>query len=308
MPAVAVNAMSTTSQAGIFALGTASHAYLELDLEPGARGADLVKAVSGLREPRTTIGGVNLVAGFRPELWRALVPDGVPPGVTGFTTPITGAGGFIMPATQHDAVLWISGSAYDVVFDVARRSIAALRGACVVAEETSSWPYRHDRDLTGFVDGTENPSLVEAPEVALIPDPTPGAGGSILLLQKWVHDAKEWESLPVSRQEAVMGRTKPDSLELDPKPEDSHVARSDQDAFGKIFRRNMPYGTVTDHGTMFVGFSSDQQRFVAMLESMAGVHDGVRDALTYFTKPLTGAYYFIPPLASFAGDEQVASR
>src|SRR5215831_4731251 len=137
-PAVAVNAMSTTSQAGIFALGTASHVYLELDLEPGARGADLVKAVSGLREPRTTIGGVNLVAGFRPELWRALVPDGLPPGVTGFTTPITGAGGFIMPATQHDAVLWISGSAYDVVFDVARRSIAALRGACVVAEETSS--------------------------------------------------------------------------------------------------------------------------------------------------------------------------
>jgi len=114
-----------------------------------------------------------------------------------------------------------------------------------------------------------------------------------------VHDSKEWESLSVSRQEAIMGRTKSDSTELDPKPEDSHVARSDQDTFGKmIFRRNMPYGTVTSHGTMFVGFSSDQHRLVAMLESMAGVRDGVRDALTYFTKPLTGAYYFIPPLAA----------
>jgi len=109
---------------------------------------------------------------------------------------------------------------------------------------------------------------------------------------------RQWESLPVARQEAVIGRAKSDSAELDPKPDDSHVARNDQDTFGKIFRRNMPYGTVTDHGTMFVGFSSDQRRLVAMLESMAGVNDGVRDALTYFTTPLTGAFYFVPSLAA----------
>ena len=244
------------------------------------------------------MGGVNLVAGFRPELWRAVVPDGLPADVEGFVAPISGAGRFTMPATQHDAVLWISGSAYDVVFDVARASIASLHGLATVAEETSSWPYHHDRDLTGFIDGTENPTLVDAPEVALVPDSAPGAGGSILLLQKWAHDARQWESLSVSRQEAVIGRAKADSAELDPKPADSHVARNDQDAFGKIFRRNMPYGTVTDHGTMFVGFSSDQHRLVAMLESMAGVHDGVRDALTYFATPLTGAYYFVPSLAA----------
>jgi putative iron-dependent peroxidase len=199
-----------------------------------------------------------------------------------------------MPATQHDAVLWLSGSAYDVVFDVARQAIAELGELGTVVEETSSWPYRHDRDLTGFIDGTENPSLIDAPELVLIPEGRPGAGGTILLLQKWAHDAAAWESLPVAQQEAVMGRTKPDSIELDDKPADSHVASTDQDRFGKIFRRNMPYGTVSDHGTMFVGFSAEQRPLEAMLESMAGLDDGTRDALTRYTHPTTGAYYFVP--------------
>jgi len=283
-------------QAGIFALGTASHAYLEFDIRDGVDGHVLVDAVTGLREPRTTMGGVNLVAGFRPELWRAVAPDAAPPNVTGFNAGVVGVGGFTMPATQHDAVLWISGSAYDVVFDVSRQAMAALREVARIAEETSSWPYHHDRDLTGFIDGSENPTLIEAPDVAVIPESMPGAGGSILLLQKWTHEAAEWEAQPVERQEQVIGRRKTDSLELDDKPADSHVARNDQDRFGKIFRRNMPFGTVTAHGTMFVGFSSDQGRLVAMLQSMAGAPDGVRDALTYFATPLTGSYYFIPSI------------
>ena len=77
-------------------------------------------------------------------------------------------------------------------------------------------------------------------------------------------------------------------------PASSHVGSTDQDRFGKIFRRNMPYGTVTEHGTMFVGFSAEQHRLSSMLESMAGLTDGTRDALTRFTRPETGAYYFIP--------------
>lgn len=152
----------------------------------------------------------------------------------------------------------------------------------------------HDRDLTGFIDGTENPTLVDAPDLVLIPEGSPGARGTILLLQKWSHDTAAWESLSVANQEQTMGRTKPDSIELDDKPADSHVASTDQDRFGKIFRRNMPYGTVTDHGTMFVGFSSTQRPLSTMLESMAGLAGDARDALTRFTKPLTGAYYFIP--------------
>jgi putative iron-dependent peroxidase len=283
-----------TAQGGLFALGTASHAYLEFDAAAGRKAEELVPAIASLREPRTTMGGVNLVAGFRPETWRAVVPDDAPADLTGFDEPIAGVDGFSMPATQRDAVLWLSGAAYDVVFDVARGAIAELRGLAVLADETSSWPYRHDRDLTGFIDGSENPTLIEAPEYAVVPRGRPGAGGSVLLLQKWTHDVVAWESLSDEEQEQVIGRTKPDSIELEDKPADSHVASNDQDTFGHIFRRNMPYGTVSDHGTMFVGFCSEQRPLAAMLESMAGLNDGTRDALTRYTTPLTGAYYFVP--------------
>ena len=163
-----------------------------------------------------------------------------------------------------------------------------------MAEETSSWPYRHDLDLTGFIDGTENPTLVEAPEVVLVPEGDPVRAARSCCCRSGLHDAAEWEALPVAEQERVIGRTKLDSLELDDKPADSHVASTDQDTFGHIFRRNMPYGTVTDHGTMFVGFAPTQRPLAAMLESMAGLVNGKRDALTYYTRPLTGAYYFVP--------------
>ena len=93
---------------------------------------------------------------------------------------------------------------------------------------------------------------------------------------------------------AIIGRTKDASIELDDKPADSHVARTDQDTFGHIFRRNMPYGTVSDHGTMFVGFCATQRPLQAMLESMIGLTNGVRDTLTRYTTALTGAYYVVP--------------
>ncbi len=290
--------MTETSQAGMFALGTPSHAYLEFDAHEGA-GPKLVTSIASLREPRTTMGGVNLVTGFRPDLWRAVAPEDAPPDLQGFDADLVGVEGYRMPATQHDAVLWLSGSAYDVIFETARAAIAALHDVATVAEETSSWPYRHDRDLTGFIDGSENPTLIEAPDFAVIGE-GPGAGGTILLLQKWSHQTAEWEALSVTEQEQVIGRRKDDSVELEDKPDDSHVARTDQDRFGKIFRRNMPYGTVTDHGTMFVGFSSDQKRLSEMLESMAGLTDGVRDALTKYTQPVSGAYYFVPSNQSLA--------
>jgi putative iron-dependent peroxidase len=130
----------------------------------------------------------------------------------------------------------------------------------------------------------------------VIADGRPGAGGTVLLLQKWAHDAPAWEALSDAEQSLVIGRTKLDSVELDDRPADAHAAATDQDRFGKIFRRNMPYGTVTDHGTMFVGFSTDQRPLAAMLESMAGVNGGARDALTRYTSALTGAYYFVPSI------------
>ena len=104
----------------------------------------------------------------------------------------------------------------------------------------------------------------------------------------------------MAAQQAAMGRTKDDSTELEHKPGNSHIARTDQDDFGHIFRRNMPFGTVTRHGTMFVGFSASQRPLAAMLESMAGAANGRRDALTLYTRPLTGAYYVVPAIESLA--------
>jgi porphyrinogen peroxidase len=287
-----------TPQAGIFALGTSSHAYLEFDILDPKKFKEFAATISAIREPRTTTGGVNFVIGFRPELWRKILPDDAPPGVEGFNKQIQGTEGFVMPATQHDALVWLSGSAYDVIFDMARDVIHDLASLASLGEETSSWPYRHDRDLTGFIDGTENPTLLDAPMDALLPEGVPGAAGSILLLQKWKHKVAEWEAVPVHQQELIMGRTKLDSIELENKPSDSHVARTDQDEFGNIFRRNMPYGDIDNHGTVFVGFSAEQKRLSRMLDSMAGLVNGTRDALTRYTEPLTGSYYFVPSVES----------
>jgi putative iron-dependent peroxidase len=283
-----------TPQTGIFALGTASHAYLEFDLLPSIDPTAAVALVGGLREPRTTIGGVNLVAGFRPELWARVAADAAPAGVTGFNEPLVGKGGYTLAATQHDVVIWLTGAAYDVVFDLSRSIVTALAGVAVLAHEMVGWPYHRDLDLTGFIDGTENPTLVEATAVALVPAGSLGEGGSILLLQQWEHIAAEWEALPVAGQESVIGRRKADSTELDPKPKTSHVARADQDVFGKIFRRNIAYGSVGVHGTIFVGFSATQKNLATMLDSMIGRGADPPDKLTSFTRAVTGAYYVIP--------------
>ncbi len=294
-----------TPQTGIFALGTMSHAYLELDEVRGIDPRTLVQRVASLREPRTTIGGVNLVAGFRPELWAAVAPADAPPGLAGFNEPSVGANGYTLPATQHDVVVWLAGVAYDVVFDVSRGVVSALASYASLSHEMVGWPYHRDLDLTGFLDGTENPTLVEATAVAIVQPGLPGEGGSVLLLQQWEHDAGRWEALPAVDQERAIGRFKLGGEELDPKPETSHVARTDQDRFGRIFRRNIGYGTLVRHGTIFVGFSQDRARLDAMLDSMTGRGGGDHDRLTDFTHPVTGAYYFVPSsesLAAFAAE------
>ncbi len=291
----------STPQTGIFALGDAAHIYLEFSQTAGTTPETLVRTVVSVHEPRTTVGGVNFVIGFRPEIWRAVAAADTPAELGSFDAPLAGADGYSMPATQADLWLWIAGASYDVVFDLAREAIAKLETCATVVRELEGWSYRHSRDLTGFEDGTENPALMIAPDIATVPDGAPGAGGSVLLFQQWVHQTKTWEALPVEKQERVIGRTKADSIELaeDVQPEDSHVSRTTVDIDGeerKIFRRNTAYGNVTEHGTVFVGFSADQQRLDKMLRRMAGAEGGVRDALTRYTTALTGAYYFVPSL------------
>ncbi|WP_029431506.1 Dyp-type peroxidase [Blastococcus sp. URHD0036] len=293
-----------TSQPGIFALGTPEHCYLELDLAPGTAPDALVRAVVGVSGPLSTVGGVNLVVAFRPELWEQVAPGDGPPDAAGFAEPITGPGGFTMPATQHDAWVWVAGGNRSAVFDNARQVIDAVRDVADVAGEVTGWLYSHSRDLTGFVDGTENPSLLEAPGVATVPS-GPGAGSSVLLFQVWRHETRGWETLGVRGQERAMGRTKADDVEFsdEEKPASAHIARTNIEVDGeerKIFRRNVAYGGVTDHGTAFVGFAQDRWRMHEMLRRMAGATDGIRDALTHWTTPLSGAYYTVPTVESLA--------
>ena len=288
-----------TPQSGIFALGTASVSYLEFDVHPGGDPRAVIRLVADLRGPRGTTGGVNLVIGFRPELWRAVAPDDIPADVTGFNQDLVGPDGYAMPATQHDLYLSAAGHSYDPVFDTAREAVQQLEGVATLKHEIQGWTYRDSRDLTGFIDGTANPSLAMAPGWVLVVEGQPGAIGSVLLVQKWIHRAKDWEALPVANQERIIGRTKLESVELaeEVTGPTSHVARTTVEEDGaevKIFRRNTPYGRVEKHGTMFVGYSKDQRLLRTMLERMAGIPDGIRDALTYYTDPLTGGYYFVP--------------
>jgi putative iron-dependent peroxidase len=285
------------AQSGIFALGTGSHSYLEFDLYGDP--LILVQVMANLEEPRMTTGGVNLVVGFRPSLWARVAPEEMPAGVTDFEQDVRGVDGYTMPATQHDLWLWVAGHAYHKVFDVAREAIVALAPVAHLAAEVAGWTYKESRDLTGFIDGTENPPLSEAPEVALVPDGSPGAGGSVVLVQQWMHDAAAFEALSLEEQEKVIGRTKETSTELaeEVRGVESHVSRTVIDVNGveqHIFRRNTPFGTATSHGTMFIGFSCDQQRLARMLARMAGAEDGIRDALTRYTTAVSGAYYFVP--------------
>jgi len=287
-----------TPQAGIFALGDAAHGFFEFSLRAGTDAVAAATALVSVREPRSTVGGANRVIGFRPSLWRRLSPGNIPDDVHDFEQPVIGAAGYSMPATQTDIWVWFSAASYDVVFDMGREAVAAMTPFATLEREQSGWSYRHNRDLTGFEDGTENPKLDEAPEIVAIADGRPGAGGSVLLFQTWVHDNDAFDKLPVQRQEDIIGRTKPDSIEFEGArmPADSHVSRTKVYVDGDerdIFRRNVPYGTVSNHGTLFIGFSADQWRMHRMLEQMAGI-GGPRDALTFFTTALTGAYYFIP--------------
>jgi putative iron-dependent peroxidase len=184
-------------------------------------------------------------------------------------------------------------------------AVAALRPVATLATEQPCFVYLDSRDLTGFVDGTENPPVEEAPEVAAVAE-GPGAGGSHVILARWVHDLTGFEALEVGAQERVIGRTKPDSVELadDVKPATAHIARVVIEVDGEeleIYRRSTPYGTVREHGLQFLAFSADPDRFDQMLARMFGTSgDGLRDELTEFSRPVTGAYYFAPARESIA--------
>lgn len=287
-----------TTQPGIFAQGTRSHYHLELERKDGVTAADVGATVAALREPQVTAGGSNLVIGFGAALWHELAgPGDEPEGLQPFTS--IGAA----PATQHDLWVWAHGTGEDVVLDTARAVVAALAPVATLAAEQPCFVYKDSRDLTGFVDGTENPPIHEASGVATLPDGGPGAGGAFVLTQRWVHDLGRFHELALEEQEAVFGRTKPDSVELDDavKPPTAHIARvvieDDEGEELELYRRSAPYGTVSELGIYFVAFSAAPERFTLMLERMFGQSgDGLHDRLTDFSKPVSGSFWFAPSL------------
>ena len=289
-------------QFAIFAQGTVAHEFIEFDVRAGVDRARAGRLITQLEQTPVSAGGVNLVVAFGADLWRRLAPDEVPAGLVDFGG-IDGLDGKRVPATQHDAFLWISGSTSDVVFEHSREAMKEVAEVATVATEQSCFVHRDSRDLLGFIDGTKNPPQLEAPLAVLVPPGEPGAGGSHVFVARWIHDLDKFEGLPVADQERVFGRKKIDSVELsdDEKPETAHIARVEiDDEFGdelEIYRRSVPYGTLAEHGLYFVAFAADPSRFDRMLKRIFGLADGKRDRLTDFSRPVTGAFYFAPPLS-----------
>jgi putative iron-dependent peroxidase len=291
-----------TPQPGIFAQGTRAHYHLEFDVRAGVTDDQIRAALKGLREPAVTVGGSNIVVGFGAALWRWLEPDVTPATLAPFE-PIEGEGRSA-PATQHDIWVWSHGTGEDIELDIARAVVAVLGPVASLALEQPGFVYRDSRDLTGFIDGTENPPVEVAHEVAVVREPEPGAGGSFVMTQRWVHDLGAFHAQSLADQEGTIGRTKPDSVELETKPDTAHIARVVIEDHGEeleIYRRSVPYGRVGEHGLFFVAFSADPTRFTKMLARMFGTtDDGLHDHLTDFTHPVSGSFYFAPALEDLA--------
>jgi putative iron-dependent peroxidase len=288
----------TTPQPGIFAQGTHAHYHLELDARAGATPAKIALAIARLREPAVTSGGTNLVIGFGADLLRRIAPEAVPDDAQAFPG-VTGDAGTV-PATFHDLWVWLHGTGPDVLLDNARAVVGCLDSVLTLAHEQPCFVYHEGRDMTGFIDGTENPPVEEAPAVAIVPDGRPGEGGAHVITMQWVHDLDAFHALSVHDQEAVIGRTKVDSVERDDKPPSAHISRVVIEEDGEeleIYRRSTPYGTIAELGLYFVAFSADPSRFTKMLARMYdATGDGVHDRLTEFTRPVSAAAYFAPPL------------
>jgi putative iron-dependent peroxidase len=289
------------AQHGIFAQGTRAHYQLEFDVSPVASVEEIRAALARLREPAVTSGGLNVVIGFGSDLLRRLAPADAPAAFRPFAA-IEGPGGHA-PATQHDIWIWLHGTGHDIVLDAARVVTASLAPVARLALEQPGFVYRDSRDLTGFIDGTANPSVASAHDVAVIPNGEVGAGGSFVIAIRWVHDLAAFDALTPPEQDDVFGRTKLDSIELsdDVKPPTAHIARVEvDDENGEeiaIFRRSVSYGTVAELGLYFLAFSAELDRFEIMLARMFGTSgDGISDRLLSFTKPVTGSFYFAPAI------------
>ena len=204
------------------------------------------------------------------------------------------------PSTQHALWLWLLGEDRGELLHRGQAIEAALAPALSLVQVLEGFRYDTDRDLTGYEDGTENPVDEAAVDAAIVASAGPGLdGGSFVAIQQWQHELREFAALPQPEQDDIMGRRKSDNEELDDAPISAHVKRTAQESFSPeafIVRRSMPWIEGDKAGLMFVAFGRTLNAFEVQLRRMSGLEDGIPDALYRFSRPLTGGYYWCPPL------------
>jgi len=281
---------ATMSQPGILAPVPRFGAVLVFDLEPGAAPRAALATIAA--EP----ADANVIVGVGEPLVLAL--ERTIPGLRGF--PALSGVGVAFPSTQGALWVTVRGDDRGEVFDRAMAIRAKVGGAFRLGEELATFRYREGRDLTGYEDGTENPVGDAATAAAVVASGGDGvAGGSFVAAQRWLHDLTRFGKLDAGAKDAVIGRRLADNEEIDDAPESAHVKRAAQESFDPpafMVRRSISWGTAREHGLYFVSYVESLDRFERVLRRMAGLEDGVVDALLGFSRPESGGYYFCPPM------------
>ncbi len=292
--------MSNTPQAGIFNEESTHFYFLEYGLNDKDREAVKQALAETLKACKIQYSEVSVVVSFGEKAWHFLQPSWMPATLTSFKT-LQGQQGHQAPSTQADLFFWVHGADISQVFDAALLIDQKLKQIADLVLQERGFRYHQNLDLIGFEDGTANPETEELKrEAAVIADGLSGAGGSLVLSQKWVHDLDKWDEIPISCQEAVVGRTKIENIELEGEamPDDSHISRTDLKVDGvpmKIYRRSAPFGTVTEKGLLFLAFGCELLRFTSQLESMYGLTEDKKiDQILNFSKAVNSSYWFAP--------------
>src|SRR5271163_2502453 len=259
--------------------------------------AGLIRAV----EFRDIDAGLNCIAAFGSDVWNRLFGNPRPAELHPFREFRGGDRHAV--ATPGDVLFHIRAGRMDICFELATQIMERIGDAVSVADEVQGFRYFEDRDLIGFVDGTENPRGTVALEAALVgEEDAPFAGGSYVLVQKYLHDMKAWNALSTEEQERIIGRKKLTDIELDDtvKPTNAHSALTVIEENGKevkILRDNMPFGQPGrgEFGTYFIGYCRTPRITELMLENMfVGRPPGNYDRLLDFSRAVTGGLFFAP--------------
>ncbi len=273
--------------------------------------AALLRAV----EFRDLEGGLSCVVGFGSDAWDRLFGPPRPASLRPFREIRAGARHAV--STPGDLLFHIRAKRMDLCFELAMQIMARIGDAVSPVDEVHGFRYFDDRDLMGFVDGTENPRGDSALDAAIIGDEDAGfAGGSYVIVQKYLHDLDGWNALSTEAQERIIGRTKLSDIELDDsiKPTSAHSALTTIVEDGKeikILRDNMPFGRAAhgEFGTYFIGYSRSPHTIEQMLENMfVGRPPGNYDRLLDFSRAVTGNLFFVPSVTFLEaiGEDQPA--